>query len=121
MLIIDNAEDFKKEEEKNNSLYSIRPDIIIHKRNSPLGLDNYLVAEFKKVPVDESDDSFDRAKIRWNTCRNSLLQYENGLVVHLSKNSAQIEQCNNQGIFKKIAFVKKFGLKVKILNELSKR
>ena len=107
LLLIKNM--IEKKWKRKNRLYSIRPDLIIHKRNSSVGQDNYLVVEFKKVPVDKSDDKFDRAKIRWNCCRSSLLRYKVGLIVRLGEKEAQIEQCDNQGVFSQIGFVDKVG------------
>ena len=52
---------------------------------------------------------FDQAKIRWNTCEKSLLKYENGVFVRLSKAGALIEQCEN-GDFTEIGFVDRSGL-----------
>lgn len=106
------AEKVEKRKTKKNELYSIRPDIILHKRNS-IGKDNYLVVEFKKDPkndpVCQADVDFDQAKIRWNTCEKSLLKYENGVFVRLSKAGALIEQCEN-GDFTEIGFVDRSGL-----------
>lgn len=102
----------KRKTKKENELYTIRPDIVLHKRNS-IGKDNYLVVEFKKDskndPVSQADVNFDQAKIRWNTCERSLLKYENGVFVRLSEAGAQIEQCES-GDFKKIGFVDRSGL-----------
>ena len=94
----------------NQKVYSIRPDIIMHKRNSSPGTDNFLVAEFKKIPVSRTDDEFDRAKIRWNTCECSCLKYGIGVVVQLSEDFAKIEQCNKYGEFSVVGAVNEFGI-----------
>lgn len=88
-------------------VYSLRPDIIMHKRNSSPGTDNFLVAEFKKIPVSRTDDEFDRAKIRWNTCECSCLKYEIGVFVQLSKDFAKIEQCSKYGEFSVVEVVRR--------------
>lgn len=98
-----------KRKKRKDGLFTIRPDIILHKRNSPSGTDNYMVVEFKKYPVCNEDAEYDRAKIRWNTCMESLLKYEYGIFVELSQKEARIEQCDSQGSFKLVGQVNESG------------
>ena len=105
----------KRKGKSDKELYSIRPDIILHMRNSEPGKDNYLVAEFKKAPVSSADDKFDHAKIRWNTCSRSLLRYDYGVVVKLFQKYAHLEQCDCDGKFVKVGYVDKDKLSRELL------
>jgi len=62
----------------------VRPDLIIHKRNSDLGVGNGMIVEFKRNNVDDHDDN---VKIAYATCEHGSLKYVIGAVVKLSDNT----------------------------------
>ena len=58
----------------------VRPDLIIHKRNSDFGAGNGMIVEFKR----KKDDDLDNTKITYSTCNYGTLKYTLGAVVKLS-------------------------------------
>ena len=75
---------------------SVRPDLVIHERNSNPGLGNGLVAEFKREKAQEM--SVDLAKIQYFTCENGVLKYLIGAVVTLSKTKQNVVLYRNSEI-----------------------
>lgn len=75
---------------------NVRPDMIIHKRNSCLGQGNGLVAEFKREKAQER--SVDSAKMQYFTCKNGVLKYLIGAVVTLSKTKQNVVLYRNSEI-----------------------
>ena len=65
----------------------IRPDLIIHKRNSDPGSDNGMIVEFKRNNVDGCDD----VKIAYSTCSLGVLKYKIGAKVTLSSVKQKLE------------------------------
>ncbi len=65
----------------------IRPDLIIHRRDSEPGSDNGLIVEFKRHKVDGCDD----VKLVYSTCSHGTLKYEVGAKVTLSCASQLVE------------------------------
>jgi hypothetical protein len=68
----------------NEDEISMRPDIIIHRRNSG---DNGLIVEFKKLG---KTIKYDKAKVAYATCKFSPLHYKIGAVVQLGKKCATV-------------------------------
>jgi hypothetical protein len=66
----------------NQCVKHVRPDLIIHFRNSDLGCGNGMIVEFKR----NKDDDLDNAKITYATCDRGTLRYTLGAVVKLSCN-----------------------------------
>ena len=66
----------------------IRPDLIIHRRNSEPGSDNGMIAEFKRHDRGEGCDDM---KILYSTCTRGTLKYKIGAKVILSSTRQIIE------------------------------
>ena len=66
----------------------IRPDLIIHKRNSEPGSDNGMIVEFKRR---DNTDGCDDIKIAYSTCLRGTLKYKVGAKVTLSCVSQLVE------------------------------
>lgn len=71
----------------------IRPDLIIHKRDSELGSGNGMIVEFKRYKVDGCDD----VKIAYSTCLRGTLKYKVGAKVTLSSASQKVELYKDSG------------------------
>ena len=65
----------------------IRPDLIIHKRNSEPGSDNGMIVEFKRDDAGGCDD----VKITYSTCLSGTLKYKIGAKVTLSSVNQKVE------------------------------
>lgn len=65
----------------------VRPDLIIHKRNSQFGRGNGMIVEFKRSGVGGYDDT----KLAYSTCSRGNLKYRLGAKVTLSSNMQTVE------------------------------
>lgn len=66
----------------------IRPDLIIHKRDSEPGCDNDMIVEFKRY---DQEVGWDDIKITYSTCTRGMLKYKIGAKVTLANASQKVE------------------------------
>lgn len=69
---------------------SIRPDIIVHRRNSDSGMGNGMIVEFKKGKPGEFQSDYDMAKITACICPKGRFHYLVGAYVELYQNNAEL-------------------------------
>lgn len=81
-----------------NKDISIRPDIIIHERNTS---NNGLMIEFKKL---NGSINYDNVKVCYATCQTSPLHYLVGAVVQLYKKSADMHIYDNGKVIGTVVF-----------------
>lgn len=70
--------------------YYFRPDMIIHKRNTPLDEGNGLVVEFKSKDKRKPGLEFDVARVKFCTCMKQSFRYFVGAVVLLNKDICEV-------------------------------
>jgi hypothetical protein len=96
----DHAKTLREKIEKDQDKeISMRPDIIIHERNTA---HNGLIVEFKKLG---KDIEYDRIKVAYATCKYSPLHYIVGAVVQLYKDRAKVYIYDNGRVVDEITIV----------------
>ena len=73
----------------NDSMYSVVPDLIIHRRRS--NENNLLIIEFKKKKAREEDKEWDREKLIYLTDQGGKFKYNFGLYIELGMHEVWVD------------------------------